>query len=134
MANFFAFIFAVAMAVLVMEIFSPLIFGKKRSEAQRRTDDVRVKDDSEAETKIYKRNTLEALVLVFWPSRFDPNRASDRDTIDGLLQRSGYYYSTVGSCIARFCFIPGRWRRNGRANVHDENGPSWSFNGSVIDL
>ena len=47
MANFFAFIFAVAMSALVMEIFSPLIFGEKRSEAQERTDDVKVKDDFE---------------------------------------------------------------------------------------
>jgi len=100
MANFFAFIFAVAMSVLVMEIFSPLIFGEKRSEAQERTDDVKVKDDSNTETKIYKHNTLEALVLVFWPSRFDPNRASDRETVDGLLRRSGYYYSTVGEFYA----------------------------------
>jgi hypothetical protein len=99
--NFFAFIFAVSMAVLVMEIFSPLIFGEKRSDAQDLTNDVRLMDDdTERETKIYKRNTLEALILALWPSRFDPNRAKDRDTIEGLLRRSGYYYSTVGEFYA----------------------------------
>jgi Flp pilus assembly protein TadB len=101
MLTFVAFVGAVAIGIFVFEILN-LVLGRRgrdtRNEAQIRLDSMPASEDQEA--KVYKRNTLESLVVALWPSRFDPNRARDRDSVESLLRRSGYYYKTVGEFYA----------------------------------
>jgi len=101
MLTFVAFVFAIALCVFVFEILNSILVRKgadPRNEAQIRLDSMPAPEDQD--TKVYKRNTLESFILALWPSRFDPNAARDRETVESLLRRSGYYYKTVGEFYA----------------------------------
>ena len=101
MLNFLAFLAAVSASVGFLELASLLFRRDKLTEAQQRLGaGVQVKDESQANTRVYRHNILEAFVLTIWPARFDPDRAADKESVETLLRRSGYYYATVGEFYA----------------------------------
>lgn len=97
MINFLAFVAAVCAGIVVFELGNALYVVKRPKE----TDRLRHPSaKSPQEKSPYTRNAFEALIVALLPARFDPNQATDKDTVESLIRRSGYYYSTVGDFYA----------------------------------
>src|SRR3972149_5194596 len=95
--TFFAFVAALALAILVHEIVSAIqiaVFGRWNNPLN---TPVMTHSDLPGQKR---GTTLEAILWAVCPKRFDERQATNITDVVGLLRRSGYVYATPGEFYA----------------------------------
>lgn len=95
--TFFAFVAALALAILVHEIVSAIqvaVVGRLNNPL---STPILTHSDLPGQRR---GTTLEAILLAVFPKRFDERQATNITDVVGLLRRSGYVYATPGEFFA----------------------------------
>jgi hypothetical protein len=87
------FIGALSLAVLVFELATTLTLALNPFAGHGRLDGAHL---TGAETTKKRPSTWQAILIAFFPLRFDPGGAKNITNVIGLLRRSGYIYETPG--------------------------------------
>jgi hypothetical protein len=91
--TFFAFIAALAFAILVHEVVSAIQIAVVGRWNNPLNTPILTHSDLPRQQR---RTTLEAILLAVFPKRFDERQATNVTDVVGLLRRSGYVYATPG--------------------------------------
>lgn len=91
--TFFAFLGALALSVLALELASAL---SGRLLPRSRLDGLQTEEDPARP----RRSAWAALLVTVWPGRFDPAAAANLADVVALLRRAGYPYGTPGEFYA----------------------------------
>lgn len=95
--TFFAFVAALALAILVHEIVSAIqvaVVGRLNNPL---STPILTHSDLPGQRR---GTTLEAILLAVFPKRFDERQATNITDVVGVLRRSGYVYATPGEFFA----------------------------------
>jgi hypothetical protein len=95
--TFFAFIAALALAILVHEVVSAIQIAVVGCWNNPLNTPILTHSDLPRQKR---RTTLEAILLAVFPKRFDERQATNVTDVVGLLRRSGYVYATPGEFYA----------------------------------
>ena len=95
MITVIAFLGAISLSVIVFELTSALtggLVGRDRL--------MGVQTDTQMEERMRRPSSWHALLVVFWPQRFDPQVAKNKADVVSMLRRAGYPYDTPGEFYA----------------------------------
>lgn len=95
--TFIAFIGALSLAVLVFELATTIAQGFNPFAGQGRLGGASLTGAEETKKRL---STWQAILIAFFPQRFDPGSAKNITDVVGLLRRSGYIYETPGDFYA----------------------------------